>query len=219
MSIKSIQDISHAFYINLDKRTDRKEHIEQELQKLGISAKRFPAKYIPKNGAVGCTLSHLTLINKAIQENYDHLLVLEDDIQFLEPELFKSQINTFLQTHQNNWDMILLAGNLPVNPFIRSFESVDSTCIQVFYCQTTTGYIVNKHYFQTLKQNISEGLELLIRYPSSKLLYCIDRYWFKLQAVHKWYLIIPLTITQRPDYSDIENKVVNYNKMLLKTIS
>ena len=35
--------------------------------------------------------------------------------------------------------------------------------------------------------------------PSNHFLYAIDKYWFNLQAFHKWYLIIPLSVTQRED--------------------
>ena len=31
MSIKCLDDIKNAFYINLEHRTDRKEHVEKEL--------------------------------------------------------------------------------------------------------------------------------------------------------------------------------------------
>ena len=43
VSINSIDDIKHAFFINLEHRIDRKEHVEMELTKLGIQATRFNA--------------------------------------------------------------------------------------------------------------------------------------------------------------------------------
>ena len=30
-----------------------------------------------------------------------------------------------------------------------------------------------------------------------------------------WYLLTPLTVTQKPDYSDIEKKEINYNILML----
>ena len=45
---------------------------------------------------------------------------------------------------------------------------------------------------------------------------CIrDRYWCKLQLSDIWYLLTPLTVSQKPDYSDIEKKVINYNYLML----
>jgi hypothetical protein len=45
-------------------------------------------------------------------------------------------------------------------------------------------------------------------------MYAIDKFWFVLQAVDKWFLIIPLTVVQREDYSDIEKKRINYQKIM-----
>ena len=50
--------------------------------------------------------------------------------------------------------------------------------------------------------------------PESPVLYAIDKYWFNLQKKHNWYLIIPLTVTQREDYSDIEKRATNYTHVM-----
>ncbi len=60
-SIKCLSDIKHAFYINLDHRTDRKEHVEKELNIIGIHATRFEAIKM-ENGAIGCSMSHLKIL-------------------------------------------------------------------------------------------------------------------------------------------------------------
>ena len=51
--------------------------------------------------------------------------------------------------------------------------------------------------------------------PKSHVLYAIDKFWFNLQAIHNWYLIIPLSVTQREDYSDIERRPTNYTQVML----
>jgi hypothetical protein len=45
-------------------------------------------------------------------------------------------------------------------------------------------------------------------------LYAIDKFWFVLQNVDKWFLIIPPTVIQREDYSDIEKRNTNYVKAM-----
>jgi len=206
MSIKTLEDIKNAFYINLEHRTDRKEHVESELLKIGITAQRFNAIKM-ENGAIGCSMSHLKLLQDAQKNNLDHILIIEDDIKFLDPELFKKQINQFFELHKNDWDVILLAGNnMP------PYESTDHTCIKVSRCQTTTGYIVNGHYIKTLVQNVKIGLTHLLNKPTERKKYAIDKYWFILQELYKWYLIVPPTVVQREDYSDIEKRVTNFEK-------
>ena len=202
-NLSNINDIKHAYYINLEKRTDRKVYVEEQLTKIGIKAERFNAIQLP-NGALGCSMSHLKCIENAKQNNWDHVLVVEDDITFLDSELFVKQLNKFLKVN-NNWDVILLAGNV-YKPYI----SIGNFCIKVFRCQTTTGYIVKSAYYDKLIENYREGINNLMKEPNKKNQYAIDKNWFRLQEKDSWYLITPLTVIQREDYSDIEEKNVSY---------
>ena len=207
--MKSIADIKHGFYINLLKREDRKTHVEEQLASVGLqTVTRFNAVEI-KNGAVGCSLSHLKCLKTAFKNNWPHVLICEDDITFLEPQIFMDQLNKFLETH-DKWDVLLIAGNN-----VPPYKSIDDTCIQVSHCQTTTGYIVKNHYYNKLIANIEEGVMCLLNNPENKFHYAIDKYWLHLQKVDKWYLLIPLTVVQKEDYSDIEKKNTNYNKLML----
>ena len=210
MPLTSLEDIKHAFYINLDHRTDRKEHVTGQLTNLGLQGfERFNAIKM-ENGAVGCSMSHLKILQSAVQNNWDHVLIVEDDITFLDPALFKANFETFLQRNGNNWDVILLAGNnMP------PYDAIDDVCIKVKRCQTTTGYLVNGHYIKKLMENVKMGLTQLMYKPASHAMYAIDKFWFVLQAVDKWYLIIPPTVVQREDYSDIEKKRINYQKIMM----
>jgi glycosyl transferase family 25 len=210
MPLTSLEDIKNAFYINLDHRTDRKEHVTGQLTNLGLQGfERFNAIKM-ENGAVGCSMSHLKILQSAVQNNWDHVLIVEDDITFLDPALFKANFETFLQRNGNNWDVILLAGNnMP------PYDAIDDVCIKVKRCQTTTGYLVNGHYIKKLMENVKMGLTQLIHKPASHTMYAIDKFWFVLQAVDKWYLIIPPTVVQREDYSDIEKKRINYQKIMM----
>jgi hypothetical protein len=54
-----------------------------------------------------------------------------------------------------------------------------------------------------------------MRNPTNKKEYAIDRYWFELQRRDRWFLITPLSVVQREDYSDIEQRVTNYGQLML----
>jgi glycosyl transferase family 25 len=207
--IECLEDIKYAFYINLLHRTDRKIHVENQLNSMNIKADRFNAIKM-NNGAIGCSMSHLKLLTHAKNNNFSHILILEDDITFLNPELFKTNFNNFIKTHSNDWDVILFAGNN-----IPPYDVIDETCIKVKKCQTTTGYLVNGHYIETLINNFKDGLKQLIQYPHLHTLYAIDKYWFQLQDNDRWFLIIPPTVIQKEDYSDIEKKETNYKNIML----
>lgn len=207
--MNSIQDIKHIFYINLASRPDRKQHVESQLKSLGITEfQRFNAIKL-ENGALGCSMSHLKCLETAKAAGWSHLLIVEDDILFLNPELFKSQLNKFLSTHKM-WDVVLVGGNN-----VPPYQPIDDTCIKVGSCQTTTGYLVNGHYFDTLIENIKTGIKNLMHSPNQHVLYAIDKYWFHLQKRDNWYLIIPLSVTQREDYSNIEKRPTNYARAML----
>jgi glycosyl transferase family 25 len=206
--MNSISDIKYTFYINLESRPDRKIYVEQQLNNIGINATRFNAVQM-NNGAIGCSISHLKCIQLAKENKWDHILIVEDDITFLNPTLFVRQFNSFLKNHKN-FDVVLLAGN-NVPPYYK----IDDTCIKVQRCQTTTGYLVKSHYYDKLINNYRDSIGKLMREPEKKINYAIDKYWFNLQAIDNWYLIIPLTITQKEDYSDIEKRPTNYRHLML----
>ena len=205
--MNNISDIKHAFYINLASRPDRKQHVEEQLKIMGINGERFNAIKLA-NGALGCSLSHLKCLEIAKEKKWTHLLVIEDDIKFLDPNLFKTQMSKFLTNHKS-WDVVIVGGNN-----VPPYQKVDDTCVKVSSCQTTTGYLVNGHYFDTLIENFRTGIKQLIENPHLHILYAIDKYWFNLQKIHNWFLIIPLTVTQREDYSDIEKRATNYAQVM-----
>ena len=104
----------------------------------------------------------------------------------------------------------MIAGNnLP------PYTKIDHTCVKVTHCQTTTCYLVQNHYYDKLINNYKTGILKLIKEPHNHILYAIDKYWFNLQSIDKWYLITPLSVSQREDYSDIEKRPTNYTPAML----
>jgi len=207
--------IKHALYINLESRADRRAHVEAQLASLkhsGLStlvAERFNAIKHATSGAIGCSMSHLRCIQLAKARGWDHVLVCEDDVLFTNVPLFLTQLTKFMATVPQ-WDVVLLAGNN-----VPPYRVVNSACVQVGSCQTTTAYIVRAHYYDALIANYRAGINLLMRSPEQKFHYAIDRYWFELQRRDRWFLITPLSVVQREDYSDIEQRVTNYGHLML----
>lgn len=206
--MKNIEDIKNIFYINLDTRPDRKSRFEEEMKKLGLQANRFNAVK-NKSGAIGCSISHLTLLKYARDNKLDHIVIMEDDITFLNPEVFMNSLNNFLSS-EIAFDVLLLAGNN-----MAPYTKVNDYCVKIQKCQTTTGYLVKQHYYDNLIKNFEEGIHNLTLNLNNTNDYAIDQYWTKLQLVDNWFLLTPLTVTQRPDYSNIEKRITNYNMVML----
>jgi glycosyl transferase family 25 len=201
-------NLKYCYYINLDERPDRKIHVENQLKLLNIPYERFKA-IKTTNGAIGCSLSHLSILTLAKEKKLPYVLIVEDDIQFLNKTLFIKNFKLFLDSIYD-FDVLLIAGNnMP------PYEKINDYCVKVSSCQTTTGYLVKQHYYDTLINNIKTGINKLLKEPSNGIFFAIDKFWFNLQARDKWYLLTPLTVIQRADYSDIEKRTTNYSNLML----
>jgi hypothetical protein len=76
-------------------------------------------------------------------------------------------------------------------------------------------WLIDPFYYDKLIDNFRTGIKKLISFPDQHRIYAIDKFWFALQKQDSWYLIIPLTVTQREDYSDIEKRPTNYSHVML----
>jgi GR25 family glycosyltransferase involved in LPS biosynthesis len=200
----------HALYINLESRPDRREHVETELKKMNIHAERMNAIKMAE-GAIGCTLSHIRCLELAKERQYPHVFIVEDDITFLQPELLLENLKKFEENVElQRWDVLIIGGNN-----CPPYTKVTDYCIRAFNNQTTTGYIVKSHYYDTLIANFKESAQMLMRNPHNKREFALDMYWKRLQQTGVWLMIIPATVTQYQDYSDIEKRVVNYDHLML----
>jgi glycosyl transferase, family 25 len=205
--------LENVFYINLASRADRREKVEEELTKLKWKFERFDA-IRNENGRIGCSTSHLRVLELAKSRDLDYVVVVEDDIHFTFPALFNALFDQFKKSKEyNEFDVLLLAGNLrpPV-------ELVSKHLLRVHKSWTTTGYIVRKHYYETLIENIREGIENLTKEPENHHLYAIDAYWMRLQERDRWFILVPRTINQRPDMIDIEGRFTDYSHLMLDSL-
>ena len=206
--LQNFHDITNVLFINLDSRTDRRKHFESQFFEIGFHPQRFAAIQNAR-GAIGCTMSHIACMEMAIQNNWDHVLVCEDDATIINPGQLVHQVNHFFQRFNDSWDVLLLAGNN-----YQPFRQESPEAVRVANCQTTTAYLVRRPYFETLLANFKEGLRKLKAEPAEQPSYAIDQYWKLLQRKDRWYLIVPITVIQRPDYSDVSKQHVNYSDVM-----
>ena len=190
----------------MDERKDRREHVEMQLDWMGITGERFSAVKT-KFGAIGCTMSHIKCLEMAKERDYDMVFICEDDIQFISKDTLHNSVNKFMETVKE-WDVCIIGGNNG-----RPFKPVNEICVQVQNCQTTTGYVVKKHYYDVLLKNFRESVQNLIRSQNIRL-HALDIYWKQLQGRDKWFLLIPIMAYQKEGYSDIERKNVDYRRMM-----
>ena len=198
-------EITKVYFINLEKRKDRLEHIENVLfNKLNFpkeKVERIEGVIVPnENGSVGCASSHIKILNKILREKQEVVLILEDDFDVYDPKLFWDYINEF---NLNEWDLIQVSANL-----IEYQDSRLERLVKVVESQTTSGYIINIKFVNKLLRCFRESKRELIN--TKDTMWAIDQNWKKLQKKSKWYCFNPRLGFQINGFSDIENKIVDY---------
>jgi glycosyl transferase family 25 len=104
------------YIINLPSRKDRLTEIIKQLEYIGIDLPSNKIKIFeairpsrkddwPTIGAKGCFLSHLGVLKDAQKNKYEKILVLEDDVNFVEN--FNDLIETtIIQLNNTSWDIL-----------------------------------------------------------------------------------------------------------------
>uniref|UniRef100_A0A6C0HJW4 Glycosyl transferase family 25 domain-containing protein n=1 Tax=viral metagenome TaxID=1070528 RepID=A0A6C0HJW4_9ZZZZ len=192
--------VDHVVYINLDHRTDRWDQILAEL------APHFPPEKVTRfsaiqreNGALGCTASHIAVIEMAKAAGWKNVLVVEDDAMWIS-ENFEEAYATLERLAAGAYDTIMLSSAC-ARWYIGSLKLITA--------QTTAAYLVNSSYYETLLSNFRESRDLLESLSDGNQ-YALDQYWKRLQQRDNWFVVIPSLMKQRPGYSDIEHKNVDY---------
>lgn len=199
-----MEDISAVVFINLDRRTDRLAEITSELEKMGIEgAIRFSA-VSEKDGALGCMKSHLGVLKMAKANNWENVMILEDDFMFVvDKPKFNMTLKVFFRMKMP-FDVLMLSYNL------RAVQDINGLVGYARRSFTSAGYIVHKRFYDTLIDLFEENVPKLEANPTLRNLYALDTCWFKLQETAEWLYLKNRIGIQRPGFSDIERRVVAY---------
>ena len=117
--------LDKIYVINLNKNKDRWDVISKAAKKANIPITRFNAiygkelppnhpdiiKYFDKNnklnsGQIGCALSHIKILEEAVKNNYDNILVFEDDA--IIPPDFWEKLEPVVNELPDDWDILSL---------------------------------------------------------------------------------------------------------------
>ena len=202
--------IDAILYINLDHRSDRKEHVLQEIKKIDPTLSkthRIQAEYVPDHGALGCTKSHIKAFQLFMTHpEWKNCLILEDDFTFVSHSLEVNQQIVDLFQGCPTYDVLMVAHGL----YSFSTEPTSSPLVQRILCaQTASGYILHRDYLPVLLHNFQESCQNLEKNGKSSW-GCLDMHWKQLQPQGKWFAYHTRVGYQYECYSDIEKYVTNY---------
>lgn len=153
IKIKETKIADIGFYINLDKRIDRKKNIENQFVNFQITGvDRISAFNNYDSGPLNCKKSHYKAYEKFLKTNMETLLVLEDDCLFLN-NLFNKHTQIFEDIYNTDWDLFWLGCRNRLSP-----KLFKNNCYQVASVSHAQSYII--------KRNLCE--KILNLYPIEK---------------------------------------------------
>jgi GR25 family glycosyltransferase involved in LPS biosynthesis len=204
------------FYINLEERTDRKDHIEKLFSKFGIKAERFPAitlspeqnESIKQDGCFfrnderpeharftkSCALSHINVVLRAKLMQYKNVLIFEDDVT-LHDDIIEELSKTIEDLKiRERWDMFYIG----CNPLI--YQKVTDNLGRSLGALSAHAYAVNNHFY-----------DKILKIPF-KHIPVIDICYHDLALDHQnnLYMCNKNLAWQIPGYSTLEETQVDY---------
>lgn len=204
--MKTLNDFFSKIYcINLDRRPDRWKESLNEFKKLNITVERVSAI---DGGVSGLTLTNYNILKEAILNNYNNILILEDDVMFIDN--FYEKFNAKIEYLPNDWDLLYLGGcneisskNIQIITGDKNIEFNIKTCKSLDYeiCKTKNNTIVT----HAVGIN-SKFYRLLIEAIIKKINEPIDLIQEVLHSRNNVYTFIPSLAVQRSSYSDIKNR-------------
>jgi GR25 family glycosyltransferase involved in LPS biosynthesis len=223
---KKIADI--GFYINLDKREDRKQIIESQFEKFNITGvDRFSAISNLSGGPANCKKSHYELYKKLVDSEYDTMLVLEDDCKFMDFLVLESD-EIFSDILKTEWDLFWLGCRNRRWPL----EHINK-CYRSSSVAHTQSYIITKkfakHILETYPIDPYDNLmttaidELLclsiygedvVRTPNEFSFYQLDQPLNDLKTYHLALCYEKSLTTQYSSYSDLWGYVTDWESYI-----
>jgi GR25 family glycosyltransferase involved in LPS biosynthesis len=199
-----------VYFINLEHRKDRLEHITSELAKTNIDPtkiERIEGIYMKTFGILGCGMSHCLALEAFLKspETNQTCIIFEDDFQFTQEQDVVNDLINKLFNEVKNFDVVMLSANVLHNePTEYGFLS------KVIDAQTLSGYAVNRRFASILLNNYRESIDHLEKYGHPIHKFCFDIYMKRLQPHSAWYHLNPKVGKQLKTYSDIQNTITDY---------
>jgi hypothetical protein len=205
------EPIDCLYLINLDERPDRYLETLRELKRMRAPfsrIRRFAAYRDHSsddpvlNGYIGCTRSHLEVVNEIVAKQYRHALVLEDDFCFVEDlaENRRSLERFFARGY--DYDVCLLAAsNVP------QWAPHDELLVRNHQdCTTTSAYLLSSAGARRVQQVWQESFDLLLATRDTR--HIADQSWARLQKEERFFTFQRKLGFQRPGLSCITQKMV-----------
>ena len=212
--------VSGSIYINLDRRSDRRQQFEAEIRfmemEMPLRLAATPDLIMPHRG---CTMSHLRALQLAVEKHFETVLIFEDDFKFslsVANVRRASDHMRALSENGNGFDVIMLAANLDFGPTGGIEYDGDQTCSEskrlgdnilrqmtTNNAQVASGYIVHRRFYSILINQLQWALSMASSMETVNL-YIVDQVWKQFQNKdHGWWINCPRVGSGRGSKSDL----------------
>lgn len=213
ISSNFINYFDRVYIINLSHRADRREQIEVQLGKIGLSLehpkvtlfsaiKPNESGEFPNVGARGCFLSHLGVLKDAQLNQFKQILIFEDDLDLIKNFIGESEkVSTTLA--KNNWDIFY--GDYRLFEALYSDSSPTKTVNSNFRLDTTNFLGIKNSVISLLVDYLEQMLARPSGHPSGGPMHVDGAYnWFRRDfPAYTTVIATPKLGFQRSSFSDI----------------
>lgn len=200
--MNSFDYFDEIYCINLDERTDRWEHAQEEFKRVGILDRviRFSA-IRDVDGRLGIIKSNLAIIKIAKEKKLKNVLIFEDDVQFIVDNPQDVLAKTIQQIGNIKWHLFYLGANThqkltkfkPNLILLKNAFAVHSMA----YNELMYDIFINKYEKLKVISTFDDILDVFLARKIQEKYICL--------------MTNPMMTTQMNSYSDIENRIVDYS--------
>jgi GR25 family glycosyltransferase involved in LPS biosynthesis len=180
--------------------------------------KRFPGVVFPKSsgpmsGRAGCFSSIRQVIKQAKNDNIDNVLIFEDDVLFLGDtiEVLRSSLGDLSEV---DWQMFYLGASVTDEFSKAPLKKVTDNLLKMEGGQCTHAFACHSSIYDEILDNVPD-IDTII--PWMYRNESMDKWLAKTIQIHyNVYCTNPMVATQRPSWSDIDDKHSSFGEDLVE---
>lgn len=194
-----IDRLDRVWFVNLASRRDRLEQFNAEAERLALPrVERFDA-IAHEAGAVGCGLSHVACLKRALETSTGAVMICEDDVVF---ELDRARLDALVDAFLDDGTACAVC----LAYFVSRSQPHDLLFRRGHEIRTASCYIAKDDVAAELIRIWEPGVaELAVGRGRA-----IDKLWFPLQDERVFVVPILRAARQTAGWSDIERRPVTY---------
>lgn len=210
------------YCINLDSRADRWSLFLKELDRIQLTGCEKFKGFEMTSGQHGHAKSYCSLIDLCLAQPHNNYLLLEDDVLFMgEPAEVVDALSLAFSELPENYDALYLGGTLCNNYVDTPIVNYSTHLYKLYSAFATHAVVFSYKGLEKIRSSFSASTdwwkELLLGKADS---YTTDVYLAEnFLPKNNCYITKKMLCSQRPNYSNILNKYVDYTSLMLERLT